>query len=320
MVCPTRSASLNLLSRSAVVHAIGNTPLLRLHRLEHDLALPDSIELWLKAEWGNPGGSVKDRPALAIVRRALEEEKLGFGQTLLDATSGNTGIAYAMLGAALDFPVELVLPGSASEERRQILAAYGAHVTYSDPYDGSNGAIRLARQIAADSPEKYFYADQYGNKSNPESHYLSTGPEVWAQTGGQITHFVAGLGTTGTLMGTGRYLKERNPAVQLVAIQPSESFHGIEGLKHLPTAIIPAIYDDRIPDVQTGVETEQAYDTARKLARLEGIFVGTSTGASAEAAIRIARQAREEKRAAVVVAVAPDSGGKYLSTGLWSDS
>ncbi len=320
MVCPTRSASLDLLNKSAVVRAIGNTPLLRLHRMEHDAALPDSIELWLKAEWANPGGSVKDRPALAIVRRALEEEKLGCGQTLLDATSGNTGIAYAMLGAALDFPVELVLPGSASEERRRILAAYGAHVTYSDPYDGSNGAIRLARQIAADSPEKFFYADQYGNTSNPESHFLSTGPEIWEQTCGRVTHFVAGLGTTGTLMGTGRYLKQCNAAVQLVAIQPSESFHGIEGLKHLPTAIVPTIYEESLPDIHIGVETEHAFDAARKLARLEGIFTGTSTGASVDAAIRIAIEAREQNQPAVIVAVAPDSGGKYLSTGLWSDS
>jgi cysteine synthase B len=280
--------------------------------------LPDTVELWLKAEWTNPGGSVKDRPALNIVRSALASGKLGRGQTLLDATSGNTGIAYAMLGAAVGFPVELVVPGSASDERRRILAAYGARVIYSDPYDGSNGAIRLARERAADAPERYFYADQYTNPANPAAHVATTGPEVWRQTDGRITHFVAGLGTTGTLMGVGRYLKSRNSGVSLVAVQPSESFHGIEGLKHLPTAIIPEIYDAGVPDHQLTVETELAFDLSRELACSEGLFVGTSTGAAIAAAIHVGREAARQDERAVIVAIAPDGGGKYLSTGLWS--
>jgi cysteine synthase B len=302
----------------AAVSAIGNTPLLRLRRLPMRHGLPDTVELWLKAEWTNPGGSVKDRPALNIVRSALASGKIGRGQTLLDATSGNTGIAYAMLGAAIGFPVELVVPGSASDERRRILAAYGARVIYSDPYDGSNGAIRLARERAANAPERYFYADQYANPANPASHVATTGPEIWRQTDGRITHFVAGLGTTGTLMGVGRYLKSRNHDVSLVAVQPSESFHGIEGLKHLPTAIVPDIYDADLPDRQLAAETELAFDLARELACSEGLFVGTSTGAAIAAAIQVGREIAKQDERAVIVAIAPDGGSKYLSTGLWS--
>jgi cysteine synthase B len=302
----------------AAVRAIGNTPLLPLRRIAEHHGLPESVEVWLKAEWTNPGGSIKDRPALSIVRSALANDQLGLGQVLLDATSGNTGIAYAMLGAAIGFPVELVVPGSASDERKQMLEAYGARVTFSDPYDGSDGAIKLAREIAASDPERFFYADQYGNAANPLAHEQTTGPEVWEQTGGRITHFVAGLGTTGTLMGTGRYLKRRNPSIRLVAVQPSEAFHGIEGLKHLPTAIVPTIYDASVPDEQLAVDTDEAFDTVRSLARLEGLFAGTSTGAALSAAIRIGREAAEEGRPAVIVSVAPDGGAKYLSTGLWA--
>jgi S-sulfo-L-cysteine synthase (O-acetyl-L-serine-dependent) len=302
----------------AAVSAIGNTPLLRLRRLPARHRVPDTVELWLKAEWTNPGGSVKDRPALNIVRTALANGELGRGQTLLDATSGNTGIAYAMLGAAIGFPVELVVPGSASDERRRILAAYGARVIYSDPYDGSNGAIRLARERAANAPGRYFYADQYSNPANPAAHVATTGPEIWLQTHGLVSHLVAGLGTTGTLMGAGRALKSRDPSVSLVAVQPSESFHGIEGLKHLPTAIVPAIYDAGLPDRQMTVETELAFDVARELACSEGLFVGTSTGAAVAAAIQLGQELAERGDRAVIVAIAPDGGGKYLSTGLWS--
>jgi cysteine synthase B len=319
MVCTSQSASVQLIRHAAIVHAIGKTPLLRLQRLEAHFGLSASVELWLKTEWSNPGGSVKDRPALEIVRQAIALGQLGCGQFLLDATSGNTGIAYAMLGAALDFPVELVIPGSASDERKRILAAYGATVTFSDPYDGSNGAIRLAREIAANHPDRYFYADQYANARNPQAHFATTGPELWAQTQGRITHFVAGLGTTGTLMGTGRYLKNMREDVQLVAVQPSESFHGIEGLKHLPTAIVPAIYDPLFPDRHLGVQTEEAFDTTRSLARLEGLFAGTSTGASLAGAVVVAQEADAAGAHAVIVAVAPDGGAKYLSTGLWGD-
>jgi len=302
----------------AAVSAIGNTPLLRLRRLPVRHGLPDSVELWLKAEWTNPGGSVKDRPALSIVRDALASGALGRGQTLLDATSGNTGIAYAMLGAAIGFPVELVVPGSASDERRRILSAYGARVIYSDPYDGSNGAIREARERAANAPGRYYYADQYANPANPAAHGASTGPEIWRQTNGRVSHFVAGLGTTGTMMGVGRYLKSRNPDVLLVAVQPAESFHGIEGLKHLPTAIVPAIYDAAVPDHQVAIDTDFAFDVTRELACTEGLFVGTSTGAAIGAAIDVGKVVADQGGRAVIVVIAPDGGAKYVSTGLWS--
>ena len=301
----------------AAVQAIGNTPLLGLSRFAQRIGLPSTIELWLKAEWTNPGGSVKDRPALAIVRQGFAAGQLGTGKTLLDATSGNTGIAYAMLGAALGFPVELVIPESASGERKAILHAYGARIDYSDPYEGSNGAILRARELAAERPDVYFYADQYSNPANPRAHYETTGPELWAQTGGRITHFVAGLGTTGTMMGTGRYLRERAARITLVAVQPAESFHGIEGLKHLPTAIVPSIYDEHVPDVQIGVDTEDAYAFARELARVEGIFSGISTGAALAGSVRIARECAERGEAAVIVCIGPDNGDKYVSTELW---
>ena len=302
----------------AVASAIGNTPLLPLRRFAAGQGLPATVELWLKAEWTNPGGSIKDRPALAIVRAALAAEQLGDGRTLLDSTSGNTGIAYAMLGAAFGFPVEIVLPANASEERKRILAAYGATVVESDPLEGSNGAIRLVEEMASSDPDRYHFADQYGNPANPAAHEASTGPELWEQTGGRITHLIACLGTTGTLMGCGRFLKKMRPEIQLVAVQPAESFHGIEGLKHLPTAIVPAIYDERVPDRQVGVDTEVAYDLTRLLARTEGLFAGTSTGAALAAAIRVGRELASGGEAGVIVAVAPDGGSKYLSTGLWS--
>ena len=306
-----------LLARSAVVQAIGNTPLMRLSRIEREAGLPEDVEIWLKAEWTNPGGSVKDRPALAIVRDALERDLIGPGRPLIDSTSGNTGIAFAMLGAALDFPVHLVVPGSASMERKRILAAYGATVIESDPYEGSDGAIRLVRSIVESEPGHWYYADQYGNPCNPEAHTITTGPEIHRQTGGRVTHLVAGLGTTGTLMGTGRYLKSRNPEVILVGVQPAGPFHGIEGLKHLDTAIVPPIYDASIPDRQLAVDTEEAFELARRLARSEGLFAGTSTGASLAGALRTASEAAESGLPAVIVAIAPDNGSKYLSTGLW---
>ncbi len=305
------------LDRLAVVSAIGNTPLLQLRQFAADLGLPESIELWLKAEWCNPGGSVKDRPALAIIHDALDRGTLTTDRVILDATSGNTGIAYAMLGAALGIDVELVVPGSASAERKQILAAYGAKVTLSDPYDGSNGAILLAREIAASCPNRYFYADQYNNQANPAVHERGTGPEIWRQTSGRITHFVAGLGTTGTLVGSGRFLKRANRSVELVAVQPAASFHGIEGLKHLPSAIIPGIYDPHLPDRHIGVDTEVAYDLARRLAQVEGLFAGVSTGAALAGAVSVARDLASQDARGVIVAIAPDGGSKYLSTGLW---
>lgn len=315
-----RNAELaSTLSSAAVVRAIGNTPLLRLLRIEERFGLASEVEIWLKAEWANPGGSVKDRPALAIVRDAIERGELGEGKVLLDSTSGNTGIAYAMLGAAIGFPVELVVPGSASDERKQILSAYGATIELSDPYDGSNGAIRHVRAMAAADPDRYFYADQYSHPANPAAHFATTGPEIWRQTDGRVTHFVAGLGTTGTMMGTGKYLKRQHPDVTLVGVQPSESFHGIEGLKHLPTAIVPAIYDPAVPDRQLGIETGEAFTIARELASFEGLFVGTSAGAALAGALRIGAEATAAGGPAVIVAIAPDNGSKYLSTGLWGN-
>ncbi len=306
-----------LLARTGVVATIGNTPLLRLHRLEAESGLPDNVELWLKAEWTNPGGSVKDRPALGIVRQALRDGLLESGKSLIDSTSGNTGIAYAMLGAAIGFPVTLVVPGSASDERKRILAAYGATVIESDPYEGSDGAIRHVRQLVEADPDAWVYADQYGHEANPAAHFATTGPEIWGQTGGRVTHFVAGLGTTGTMMGAGRFLKSQSAAVQLAGVQPAEPFHGIEGLKHLETAIVPPIYDPAMIDRQLGIDTEDAFDRARQLARLEGLFVGTSTGAAVAGALMLAEEAAEHESPAVIVAIAPDNGNKYLSTGLW---
>jgi S-sulfo-L-cysteine synthase (O-acetyl-L-serine-dependent) len=303
----------------AVVAAIGETPLVPLRQVAADAGLSDGVELWLKAEWVNPGGSIKDRPALWIVRDALASGRLAPGRVLLDATSGNTGIAYAMLGAAFGFPVELVMPANASAERQRILAAYGATVVASDPYDGSNGAIRLARERAAAEPNRYCYVDQYDNSANAAAHMATTGPEIWRQTDGRITHLVAGLGTTGTLTGTGRALKARNPAVALVAVQPSEPFHGIEGLKHLATSIVPGIYDPGLPDRHLGVSTEDAFDVARQIARREGFFVGGSTGAAVAAALQIGRELAASGESGLIVAIAPDGGSRYLSTGLWAD-
>lgn len=306
-----------ILARTGVVATIGNTPLLRLHRLEAETGLPGNVELWLKAEWTNPGGSVKDRPAFGIVRHALHDGLLGSGKSLIDSTSGNTGIAYAMLGAAIGFPVTLVVPGSASDERKRILAAYGATVIESDPYEGSDGAIRHVRQLVEADPDTWVYADQYGHEANPAAHFATTGPEIWGQTAGRITHFVAGLGTTGTMMGAGRFLKSQSPEVNLVGVQPAEPFHGIEGLKHLETAIVPPIYDPELVDRHLGINTEDAFDRARELARLEGLFVGTSTGAAIAGAFVLASEAAERSSPAVIVAIAPDNGSKYLSTGLW---
>jgi cysteine synthase B len=262
-----------------------------------------------KAEWFNPGGSIKDRPALNILRNALEDGLLTPGKRLLDSTSGNMGIAYATFGAALDIPVTLALPGNASPERASILRALGAELVLTDPLEGSDGAIRMARQLAAEQPERYYYANQYDNPANWQAHYLTTGPEIIQQTGGQITHFVAGLGTSGTLTGVGRYLRQYNPDIQLVAVQPDSSFHGLEGLKHIPSAIQPGIFDPSLPDRTLEISTEASYEMVRRLAREEGLFVGISSGAAALAALQVAAELEE----GVVVTVFPDAGYKYLS-------
>jgi cysteine synthase B len=309
----------DLKDEPAVVSAIGKTPLFRLKKLERSLGLPKSVELHLKAEWQNPGGSIKDRTALAIVRAALEAGDLGLGQTLIDSTSGNTGIAYAMLGAAFGFPVTLVVPGSASDERKRTLAAYGANVLLSDPYEGSDGAIRQVKGMLAAADGSLFFADQYNNRANILAHYTTTGPEILQQTNGELTHFVAALGTTGTLMGVGRLLREHGD-VRLIGVQPAEAFHGIEGLKHLPTAIVPGIFDPEIPDRIVGIETEEAFEAARALARVEGFMAGSSTGANLAAAFQFARDAAAGGEAARIVAIGCDSGARYLSTGLWEQS
>jgi S-sulfo-L-cysteine synthase (O-acetyl-L-serine-dependent) len=316
LTAPAVGTRLADLADAAVVRSIGNTPLVRLRRFERYLGLPESIEVHLKMEWVNPGGSIKDRTALSIIDAALAAGDLAPGRTLIDATSGNTGIAYAMLGAALDIPVTLVVPESASDERKRTLAAYGATVIYSDPYEGSDGAIRLVREIVAGRTDEYFYADQYNNPANTAAHFTTTGPEIWAQTQGRLTHFVAALGTTGTLMGAGQYLRELAP-VELIGVQPAEAFHGIEGLKHLPTAIVPGIFDPSVPNRIEGVDTDDAFDASRALARVEGYLAGSSTGANLAAAARLGSELASEGRSACIVAIGCDGGSRYLTTGLW---
>ena len=295
---------------------IGNTPLLRLERVAAHLP---GIQILAKAEWVNPGGSVKDRAASAIVTAAMKQGKLGNGQHLLDATSGNTGIAYAMLGAALGFPVTLCVPANVSQERKRILGAYGANVVWTDPNDGSDGAIRKARELAAAEPEKYYYADQYGNDANWQAHYNGTANEIWQQTEGQITHFVAGLGTSGTFIGTTRRLKELNPQIQCISMQPDSPFNGLEGLKHMATAIVPRIYDAGLADRDMELETEVAYRMAKRLARTEGLLVGVSAAAAVAASLRIAEEEAAQGREAVIVTILPDSADKYLSERFWEE-
>lgn len=304
---------MRIIGQERLTDRVGNTPLIGLERVPVRMGADPAVSILIKAEWFNPGGSVKDRAALRIIEDGLADGRLRPGMTIMDATSGNTGIAYAMIGAARGFPVTLVLPGSCSEERKRILHAFGVNLILSDPYEGSDGAIILARQMAAEDPERYFYADQYSNPSNLLAHYDGTGPEILAQTNGEITHFVACLGTSGTMMGTGRRLKEHNPGIQLVAVQPDDQFHGLEGLKHMDSSIVPAIYDPSLIDRFVEVQTEDAYDMARRLAREEGLFVGQSAGAAVVAAIQVGRELHE----GVVVVLVPDGGDKYLSTALW---
>ena len=286
---------------------VGDTPLLPLRRLNS--SLPPRVKIFAKAEWFNPGGSVKDRPALNIIQTALANGDLGNGKRLLDSTSGNMGISYATFGAALGIPITLTIPASASEERISILRSLGAELVLTDPLEGSDGAILVARQMAEKNPNRYWYANQYNNPANWQAHYQSTGPEILRQTNGQVTHFVAGLGTSGTLTGTGRFLKEQLPNVKIISFQPDASFHGLEGLKHMPTAIKPGIYDESVAGSNLEVQTEAAYEMVKWLAREEGLFVGISSGAAAVAALRIASELEE----GIVVTVFPDAGYKYLS-------
>jgi S-sulfo-L-cysteine synthase (O-acetyl-L-serine-dependent) len=296
---------------------IGNTPLLRLDALARDLP---GVALLGKAEWYNPGGSVKDRAAANIVAEARRTGKLKPGKGLLDSTSGNTGIAYAMLGAAEGFPVTLCMPENVSRERKQILQGYGAKIIYTDPADGSDGAIRVVRELARKEPDKYFYADQYSNDANWRAHYQGTANEIWQQTQGRITHFVAMLGTSGTFMGTTRRLKELNPRIQCISLQPDSSFHGIEGAKHMPTAIVPRIYDPALADRNLEISTEDAYAMARQMSRGAGLLVGVSSAAAVVGCLKIARElSAEEADEAVIVTILCDSGEKYLSERFWAE-
>jgi len=291
---------------------IGNTPLLRFERLTRELA----VEVLAKAEWANPGGSVKDRPAANIVAEAMRAGKLGPGKTLLDSTSGNTGIAYAMLGAAQGFPVTLCMPHNVSEERKRTIRAYGAEIVFTDAAEGSDGAIRRARELAAAEPQKYFYADQYSNDANWRAHYSGTAEEIWRQTEGRVTHFVAMLGTSGTFVGTSRRLKEHNRDIRCFSVQPDSPFHGIEGAKHMASSIVPKIYDPGVADQELWVTTEDAYAMLKRLAREEGLLTGISGAGAMAACLRLAEEAEPD---AVIVTIFPDSGDRYLSESFWDD-
>jgi S-sulfo-L-cysteine synthase (O-acetyl-L-serine-dependent) len=312
-VSPPVSASARPLG-ATLLERIGNTPLLRLASIVTHLP---GIQLLGKAEWVNPGGSVKDRPAAAIVAAANAKGLLA-GRHLLDATSGNTGIAYAMLGAAQGFPVTLCMPSNVSSERKRVLSAYGANIVWTDPAEGSDGAIREARKLAQDTA-KYYYADQYGNPANWKAHYQGTANEIWRQTDGEITHFVAGLGTSGTFVGTTRRLKELNPAIRCISMQPDSAFHGLEGLKHMETAIVPPIYDASLADRNLEQPTEGAYAMAKQLARSEGLLVGVSAAAAVAASLRIAEEEAAKGNDAVIVTILPDSADKYLSERFWEE-
>lgn len=299
-------------SGETLIDRIGNTPLLRLERIAPELQ-GRGVELYAKAEWFNPGGSVKDRAARQIILEAEADGRLDKTRILIDSTSGNTGIAYAMIGAARGYRVTLVMPDNISQERKAVVTAYGASVIYTDPLEGSDGAIREVRRLVEAEPDRYFYADQYSNPANPRAHELGTGPEIIDQTGGRVTHVVAGLGTSGTAMGTGRALKRYNPMIQVIGVMPDDGLHGIEGLKHMPTAIVPAIFHPEELDDTVGIATEDAYLMARRLASQEGLLVGPSCGAAVQAALNVASQLRQ----AVIVVILPDSGVRYLSTPLF---
>jgi S-sulfo-L-cysteine synthase (O-acetyl-L-serine-dependent) len=294
----------------AITELVGNTPLLRIRLFEDRYP---NLEVYAKAEWFNPGGSVKDRAALAMIEDGEKRGALTPDRIIIDSTSGNTGIAYALMGAAKGYRVRLVMPSNVSEERKQLVAAYGAEVVFSDGMEGSDGAIRLVREMIAAEPHCYFYPDQYNNPANPLAHYHGTGREILRQTEGRVTHFIAGLGTTGSFVGTTRRLKEHNPSIEAIAVEPEDAFHGLEGLKHLPSSIVPGIWDQHLADEVWGAPTEPAYALARRLARSEGLLVGHSCGAVLWAIEKLAARIGS----GVVVTIFPDSGDRYLSTGLY---
>jgi len=306
VVTPGQSPSV-----SSVIDLIGNTPLIRLSSFEAGLR---NVELYVKAEWRNPGGSVKDRAAARMIADGERSGALTRDKILLDATSGNTGIAYAMIGAARGYRVRLCVPENVTPERKRILKAFGAEVVFTDPMEGSDGAIIRAKKMYADDPDRYFYPDQYNNPGNWRAHYDTTAPEILEQTQGRITHFVAGLGTSGTFMGAGRRFREVKPSIRLTSVQPDSPLHGLEGLKHMATAIVPGIYDPALADEDLGVSTEEAFDYTRRLAK-EGLFVGISSGANLAGALDVARRAQD----AVVVVIFCDGGEKYLSERFWDE-
>jgi len=323
MVATIKNSQLNTITRleqfnTGLAALVGNTPLLPLHRVAGQLW--PGVQVYAKAEWFNPGGSVKDRPALCILRNALEDGRLSPEKRLLDSTSGNMGIAYATLAASMGIPVTLTLPENASPERIKILRALGAELILTDAMEGSDGAMYVAHQIAQDDPDRYFYANQYDNPANWQAHYQTTGPEIWSQTGGRISHLVAGMGTSGTITGTTRYLKEINPAIRSVAFFPDSPFHGLEGLKHMPSSHQPGIYDPELPDEIREVTTEDAYEMVLRLGREEGLFVGLSSGAAACAAIQLAEELDQHGEQGVVVTVFPDAGYKYLTARIWEEN
>ena len=301
---------------SDVLAQIGNTPLLRLKRIAPHL---QGIEIYGKAEYFNPGGSVKDRPALNMILDGERTGKLQPGGTILDSTSGNTGIAYAMVAAARGYKVKLCLPSNASLERKRILKAYGAEIVFTDPAEGSDGAMRKVQEIYKANPTAYFYPNQYDNPANWQAHFNTTAPEIIEQTGGRITHFIAAMGTSGTFMGTTRRLRQEVPGVECISAQPSSGFHGLEGLKHMPTAIVPKIYDQTLADRNIWLETEDAHRMVKRLAREEGILIGISAGANVHAAVTLGEQLHVEGREAVIVTILCDSADKYLSEHFWDE-
>jgi len=296
---------------ASVLDLIGRTPLVRLSKIERDTP---GVELYAKAEWQNPGGSVKDRAAARMIADGEASGALMTGLTIVDATSGNTGIAYSMIGAARGYPVKLFLPENASPERKLILRALGAELVLTDPLEGTDGAIRRVRQLVEAEPNRYFYPDQYSNDSNWRAHFDGTGPEILEQTGGRLTHFVAGLGTSGTFMGTGRFFRGAKPTVRLVSFQPDSPFHGLEGLKHMPSALVPRIYEPELADENLSVSTEAAHALVRRLAREEGLLVGISSGAALAASLEVAKRVGQ----GVLVTVFPDGAEKYLSESFWT--
>jgi len=299
---------------SSVVDQVGKTPLLRLDRIAKSAP---SVEIYAKLEFANPGGSVKDRPALAMIQDAVKRGLLGGGRVLVDSTSGNTGVAYALFGAALGFPIELVMPSNVTKARKDIVQAFGARIVYSDPMEGSDGAIRLVQKMVDENPDHYFYPNQYSNPENPRSHYLGTGREILDALGDRITHFVTGLGTTGTMMGTTRRLREHSRPIRCIAVQPNDALHGLEGLKHLPSSIVPAIYDPDLPDETMWIGTEDGWNMADRLAVTEGLHVGHSSGANVFAALQVAERLHREQGGGCVVTIICDRGDRYFAPMKW---